>query len=203
MTQQLTGQRLKESFTATLLGLAFSFTTSAFAAQETYKIDDSHSFANWSIRHVVAKASGTFTDIKGTIAIDRDNLTNSSVKAVINVLSVNSGLAKRDEHIKKPDYLDVEKYAEMTFISSKVDAKNNNEGVITGAFTLHGVTKTISLPFKVLGFGQDPWGGSRMGIEATTTIKASDYGFAWPLKANAPVGDDIAITLLLEGIKLP
>lgn len=199
----MTQQHVKNSFTTALLGLAFSLSTSAFAAQETYKIDDSHSFANWSIRHVVAKASGTFTDIKGTIAIDRDNLTNSSVKAVINVLSVNSGLAKRDEHIKKPDYLDVEKYAEMTFVSSKIDAKNNMEGVITGEFTLHGVTKTISMPFKVLGFGQDPWGGNRMGIEATTTIKASDFGFAWPLKANAPVGDDIAVTLLLEGIKLP
>ena len=199
----MTQQHVKNSFTTALLGLAFSLSTSAFAAQETYKIDDSHSFANWSIRHVVAKASGTFTDIKGTISIDRDNLANSSVKAVINVLSVNSGLAKRDEHIKKPDYLDVEKYAEMTFVSSKIDAKNNMEGVITGEFTLHGVTKTISMPFKVLGFGQDPWGGNRMGIEATTTIKASDFGFAWPLKANAPVGDDIAVTLLLEGIKLP
>jgi len=174
----------------------------AMAEVETYKIDDNHSFANWSIRHVVAKASGTFSDIKGNISIDRVNLANSSIEAKINVLSVNSSLAKRDEHIKKPEYLDADKFSEMTFVSNKIEAKTNSEGLITGTFSMHGVTKTISFPFKVLGFGTDPWGGSRMGLEAHTSLKASDFGFKWPLKANAPVGDDIEITLLIEGIKL-
>lgn len=173
----------------------------ASAEVETYKIDDSHSFANWTIRHVVAKASGTFSDIKGNIAIDRSNLANSSIEAKINVFSVNSSLAKRDEHIKKPEYLDAGKFSEMTFVSTKVEAKTNTEGVVTGDFTMHGVTKTISFPFKVLGFGTDPWGGSRMGLEGHTSLKASDFGFTWPLKANAPVGDDIEITLLIEGVK--
>lgn len=177
------------------------FAVNASAEVETYKVDDSHSFANWTIRHVVAKASGTFSDIKGNITIDRSNLANSSIEAKINVFSVNSSLAKRDEHIKKPEYLDADKYSEMTFVSTKVEAKTNTEGVVTGAFTMHGVTKTISFPFKVLGFGTDPWGGSRMGLEAHTSLKASDFGFTWPLKANAPVGDDIEITLLIEGVK--
>jgi len=191
----------------TLMALGFAFATNVLlvgnvmAEVETYKIDDNHSFANWSIRHVVAKASGTFSDIKGNILIDRANLANSSIEAKINVLSVNSSLAKRDEHIKKPEYLDAEKFSEMTFVSTKIEAKTNTEGVVTGTFTLHGVTKTISFPFKVLGFGTDPWGGSRMGLEAHTSLKASDFGFTWPLKANAPVGDDIEITLLIEGVK--
>lgn len=175
----------------------------ALADQETYRIDDNHSFANWTIRHVASKTSGTFTDIKGKILIDRNNLANSSVEAKINLLSVNSSHAKRDEHIKKEDYLDVAKFSEMTFVSSKIEAKNNTEGVITGTFTMHGVAKQMTFPFKVLGFGTDPWGGYRTGIEAHTSLKASDFGFTWPLKPNAPVGDDIEITLLIEGVKLP
>jgi len=175
----------------------------SYAEPDAYRIDDTHSFANWTIRHVASKTSGTFGDIKGQILIDREHLSNSSVEAKINMLSVNSNHAKRDEHIKKPEYLDVDKYAEMTFVSTKVEANNNSEGVITGNLTLHGVTKELTFPFKVLGFGADPWGGYRMGIEAHTAIKASDFGFGWGVKPNAPVGDDIEIILLIEGVKLP
>jgi len=188
---------------ALVLAYSLVFSSLAFADQDAYRIDDTHSFANWTIRHVASKTAGTFSDIKGKILIDRENLANSSVEAKINLLSVSSSHAKRDEHIKKSDYLDVEKFSEVTFISSKIIANNNNEGVITGAFTMHGVTKELTFPFKVLGFGMDPWGGYRMGIEAHTSLKASDFGFAWPLKPNPPVGDDIEITLLIEGVKLP
>jgi polyisoprenoid-binding protein YceI len=173
----------------------------ALAGQETYGIDSTHSFANWSIRHVVSKTSGTFPDVKGRITIDRSNLANSSVEASINVLSVNSASTKRDEHIRKEEYLDAARYGEMRFISTSVEARNNNEGILHGKLTLHGVTREISFPFKVLGFGSDPWGGQRMGVEAHTGIKASDYGFGWGVKPNMPVGDDIEITLLIEGVK--
>lgn len=173
----------------------------AYAAPEVYNIDTAHSFANFSIRHVVAKTSGSFNDIKGLVKIDREHLENSSVDANIRVGSVSTGLAKRDDHIKKPEYLDADAFGEMRFVSTKIVAKSTTEGVMTGKFTLHGVTKELSIPFKVLGFGNDPWGGARAGFEAHTVIKASDYGFAWMAKPNAPVGDDIEVTLLIEGVK--
>lgn len=173
----------------------------AFAATETYNIDTAHSFANFSIRHVVAKTSGSFNDIKGVINIDKDNLANSSVQAKISVASISTGLAKRDDHIKKPEYLDAANFGEISFVSSKIEAKSATEGVMNGQFTMHGVTKEIAIPFKVLGFGADPWGGQRSGFEAKTTIKASDYGFGWMAKPNAPVGDDIEVVLLIEGVK--
>jgi len=191
----------RTNFKLSILGVALLFSGVASAAPEVYKIDATHSFANWSLRHVVSRASGTFNDITGNVSIDRANLANSSVDAKINVLSVNSGFAKRDEHIKEKDYLDTAKFAEMRFVSTKIEAKSNTEGVMTGTFTLHGVTKEITLPFKVLGFGLDPWGGERSGFEAHTAIKASDYGFGWAAKPNAPLGDDIEITLLIEGVK--
>jgi polyisoprenoid-binding protein YceI len=175
----------------------------ALAEQEAYKIDENHSFANWSLRHVASKTSGTFSDITGKILIDRENLANSSVDAKINMLSVNSSHAKRDKHIKEADYLDTEKFATATFVSKKIEASSKTEGVMTGIFTLHGVSKEMTFPFKVLGFGSDPWGGYRTGFEAKTSLKASDFGFGWGIKPNASVGDDIEITLLIEGVKLP
>lgn len=189
---------LKNIILASALVLSSSY---ALAEPETYNIDNNHSFANWSVRHVVSKTSGTFSDVTGKIIIDRSNLANSSVDAKINLLSVNSSLAKRDEHIKKSDYLDVEKFAEMTFVSKKIEAKSATEGVMTGVLTMHGVSKEMTFPFKVLGFGADAWGGYRSGFEAHTSLKASDFGFGWGLKPNASVGDDIEITLLIEGIK--
>ena len=191
---------LKKVGLATALLLASSL---AIAEPDAYRIDDSHSFANWTIRHVASKTSGTFSDIKGKILIDVNDLTKSSVEAKINMLSVNSSHAKRDKNIQKADFLEVEKFSEMTFVSKKIEAKSTTEGVMTGVLTMHGVAKEMTFPFKVLGFGQDPWGGNRAGFEAHTSLKASDFGFAWPLKKDAPVGDDIEITLLIEGVKLP
>ena len=190
----------KKTGLATALLLTYSL---AMAEPDAYRIDDSHSFANWTVRHVASKTSGTFSDIKGKILIDANDLTKSSVEAKINMLSVNSSHVKRDEHIKKPEYLDVEKFAEMTFVSKKIEAKSKTEGVMTGVLTMHGVSKEMTFPFKVLGFGNDPWGGYRAGFEAHTSLNASDFGFAWPLVKDAPVGDDIEITLLIEGVKLP
>lgn len=191
---------IKTTWLGALLVLACSH---AFAEQETYKIDENHSFANWSLRHVASKTSGTFSDITGNILIDRENLANSSVDAKINMLSVNSSHAKRDKHIKEADYLDTEKFTTATFVSKKIEASSKTEGVMTGIFTLHGVSKEMTFPFKVLGFGSDPWGGYRTGFEAKTSLKASDFGFKWGLKPNAAVGDDVEITLLIEGVKLP
>ena len=195
--------RMSRSFSAAILAIGLMASVSAWAEVETYKIDTAHSFANWSIRHVASKTSGTFNEVSGIIEIDRANLANSKVNAKINVLSVNSGHAKRDDHIKKDEYLDAAKFGEMTFVSTKVVATGKDEGLLTGNFTLHGVTKEITFPFKVLGFGTDPWGGYRSGFEAKTGLMASDYGFKWPLKANASVGDDIEITLLIEGVRTP
>lgn len=185
------------------MALSFiGFSGLAMADVEAYRIDNGHSFANWTIRHVASKTSGTFSDVTGKIMLDREHLEKSSVEAKINMLSINSSHAKRDDHIKKDEYLDAFKFGEMKFVSTKVTAKSNTEGVLTGKFTMHGVTKEISFPFKVLGFGLDPWGGQRTGLEAHTSIKASDYGYDWAAKVGAPVGDDIEVTLLIEGVKL-
>ncbi|MFL9710101.1 YceI family protein [Methylobacillus sp. Pita1] len=178
----------------------FAASSLAFAAAETYEIDNKHSFANFAIRHVVSKTSGTFSDITGKLVIDKDNLAKSSVDAKINVLSVNTSNEKRDEHIKKEEYLNAGKFGEIHFVSTKIEPTSASQGNVTGKLTINGVTKDVTFPFAVLGFGKDPWGGLRTGIEAKTIIRASDYGYSWG-KPGSPVGDDVEVTLLIEGVK--
>jgi len=185
-----------------LVLLLAAWIPAALAESETYNIDKEHSFANFSIRHVVSKASGTFPDVTGGIVIDRNDLSKSSVEAKINVMSINTAHAKRDEHLRdKPEYLEAAKFGQMTFVSTKVEATGKDQGMLHGKFTLHGVTREISFPFKVLGFGADPWGGERTGFEAHTTLNAAEYGFGWAAKPNGPVGSGIEVTLLIEGVK--
>ena len=171
------------------------------ADSEVYGIDKSHSFANWTIRHVVGKTSGTFSDVRGKIVLDRSDLARSTVEARIDVRSLNSSHSLHDKNVlDKPEYLDAPHFAEMRFESSAVEPIGPLEGVLLGKLTLHGVTREIALRFKLLGFGRDPWGGQRMGAEAHATLKAGDYGFGW-VKPGAPIGDEIEVTLLIEAVK--
>jgi polyisoprenoid-binding protein YceI len=138
------------------------FSNIAIADPEAYRIGNTYSFANWTIRHIASKTSDTFSDVTGKLLIDSKNLVNSLITAKINVLSVNYNHQKRDEHIKKEEYLDASRFSEMTFVSTKVTtdpsfANKTTQGNLTGNFTMHGVTKEITFPFKVLGFGSDPW----------------------------------------------
>ena len=177
---------------------------SASAEVETYMIDKVHSMANFKIRHLFSKVSGTFSDVTGTIKIDRDNLEASQVEATIYVHSVDTNHQKRDNHLRSEEFFDVEKFATMRFVSTSVEATGKNEGFIYGRLTIHGVTRSVKLSFKVLGFGPDPWGGYRSGFESGITIKRSDYGMNYGLGEGqgGAVGNEVEITLLIEGIKL-
>lgn len=180
---------------------------SAPAQVETYSIDNEHSFANWAIRHTVSKTSGTFSDVTGTVRVDRSDLANSSVDATIKVLSLNSSHRARDVHVLSAEFLDFLKYPEMRFTSTAVRATGPGAGVIHGKLTLHGVTREVQFPFKVLGFGPDTTPGgagkARIGFEGHTALKRSDYGINWGLglPGGGPLGDEIEITLLIEGVR--
>jgi len=171
---------------------------------ETYMIDKVHSMANFKIRHLFSKVSGTFSDVTGTIRLERGNLEASHVEATINVYSVDTNHEKRDNHLLSKDFFDAEKYPIMRFVSTSVEVTGENEGVMSGELTLHGVTRSVKMPFKILGFGPDPWDGYRSGFEATTVLKRSDYGIDYGLgeKGGGAVGDEVEVNILIEGIKL-
>ena len=194
-------------FTAVLIagviGLLLPLTVRAEV--ETYTIDKVHSMANFKIRHLFSKVSGTFSDLTGTIWLDRGNVEASRVDATINVYSIDTNHEKRDSQLRSKDFFYVDKYPIMRFVSTGVEVTGENEGVMSGELTMHGVTRPVKLPFEILGFGPDPWGGYRSGFEATTVLKRSDYGINYgldPKKGGSAVGDEVEVTILIEGIKL-
>jgi polyisoprenoid-binding protein YceI len=190
----------------TLVGgwIAVAVPFSVHAGVETYKFDKDHSFANWRIRHVVSYVSGTFSDVEGNIVIDPENLSATKVDASINVFSLNSTNTQRDVHLLSSEFLDALKFQKMHFVSTGTKPTGKDTGILEGQLTLHGVTRSVELPFKVLGFGADPWGGYRAGFQANTALKRSDYGVAWglDLPGGGPVGDEVQVELLMEGVKL-
>lgn len=180
-----------------MVALATAFTSTAFAAVETYVIDTAHSSVGFSIRHFVSKTSGSFGNVTGTITVDRDNLEKSSVEAVIAIGSVNTANEKRDAHLKAPDFFDAAKFATATFKSKSWNKTGDDSFDVTGDLTLRGVTKEIVLKTKLLGFGDGMNGAKLSGWESTITLKRSEFGIS---AYTGAVGEEVAITIGVEGI---
>lgn len=175
----------------------------AWAAPETYKIDDSHSFANWSIRHIVGKTTGSFTGISGKLMLDPANPNSGSADVSINVYSLDSGHRERDIHLLTADFLDANRYPTMRFVSSGFKSTGKDAGVMSGQLTLHGATRYVEIPYKILGFAADPWGNQRAAFEGKFSINRSDYGITkYVGDGGGTVGNEVEITLLVEGLKL-
>ena len=175
----------------------------AWAAPETYKIDDQHSFANWSIRHIVGKTTGTFTGITGKLMLDPANPNTGNADVTISMYSLDSGHRERDTHLLTAEYLDANKYPNMRFVSSSFKSTGKDAGVMTGQLTLHGSTRTVEIPYRVLGFATDPWGNQRAAFEGKFNLNRSDYGITKHVDGGTGlIGNEVEITLLVEGLKL-
>lgn len=168
-------------------------------AAETFAPDPVHSSALFKVRHFgVAYVRGVFTDISGAIVMDKKKPGASSVQISIGTASVDTNMKPRDEDLKSDHFLDVAKYPKMSFKSRKVARVKKDQYKVTGDFTLHGVTKTITVPVTLLGEGKDPRGNIRIGFESNFTIKRSDYGMKFMVPA---VGDKVEISLVIEAVK--
>lgn len=188
---------MKRFVLSSLAALSFSLAAQA----DTFSIDNTHSFANWEIRHVVARTTGTFHDIKGKVVLDMGNIANSAVEATVSLYSLNSSHQRRDLHLLAEEFLNARDYPEMKFVSTAVSPISAERGLMQGQLSLHGVTRPVTLEYQILGIGPDPWGGMRAGFKAQTRINRSDFGIT-KYANNGPVGNEVDITLLIEGIKL-
>lgn len=175
------------------------------ALAETYEIDPVHSSVGFTIRHLVSRSTGTFTDFSGSITYDPKQPAKSSFECVIQAASINTGNERRDGHLKGADFFDVENFAEITFKSTAVKSAGENELSVTGDFTLHGVTKSVTLPVTVLGVGTHPRHGRGVaGLAAEFTIMRSDYGVDNWTDVAGVLGNEVKISLLIEaGVKAP
>ena len=188
---------MKKLLISTLFSITALTTFSAQAA--TYDIDNegAHASVNFKIQHLgYSWLTGRFNDFDGSFEYDAAAPEASAIEVVIETDSLDSNHAERDKHLKSADFLDVKKYPTATFKSTGFKATGEGMGEITGDFTLHGVTKSITFPVKRIGEGDDPWGGYRAGFMGSTTLKLKDYGIDYNL---GPASTEVEITLHVEG----
>lgn len=184
---------------ALLLGLATPLQAAVYTA------DTSHSTVGFSVRHLmITNVRGEFTDFTATVNWDPANLDAFSVEAVIKAASINTQNQRRDDHLRNPDFFDVEKFPELRFVSKKV-ARDGAGLKVTGDLTMHGVTREVVLsvegPTPPI---TDPWGNERIGVSATTKINRTDYGLTWNRALEAggvTVGEEVTINLDLSLVK--
>lgn len=171
----------------------------AGAAGSTYTIDLSHSAFLFRVKHLdIAYTHGRFNEFSGTFQVDEKNPAESSVEISVKVASVDTNDEKRDDHLRSPDFFNVNQFPTMTYKSTAVKKLEGAMWEVTGNLTLHGVTKPVTMKLEKTGEGGDPWGNHRIGFEGTTSIKRSDFGMTNMMKA---VGDEIRITVAVEGIR--
>lgn len=169
-----------------------------------FQIDTTHSSIEFSIRHlVIAKVRGRFAAFTGTVELESD-LTRSKVSVEIEAASISTNEDKRDAHLRSADFFDVATYPLITFASSKVEG-DASELRITGALTLHGVTRDVVLTAESLGATKDPWGNDRIAFSAKTSIDRKEFGLRWNQVLEAGgvmVGDKVEIGLDVQAIKV-
>lgn len=191
-------------FVPVLALLATALAATVTTAADTYTMDRSHSNVGFRIRHLVSNVTGRFTDFSGTIQLDAADPAKSSVAFTIKATSIDTAEPKRDAHLKSPDFFDVEKFPELTFTSTKIAKGAGSAYQVTGNFTMHGVTKEITIPVEFLGTSKDPWGNERAGFSASFVLNRKDYGVEWNKVLDAGgtlVGNDVTASIDLEAIK--
>jgi polyisoprenoid-binding protein YceI len=180
--------------------VAVTMAVSAAAQAGNWKIDPNHSAAQFSVRHLgVSTVRGAFMKVSGSASYDPADPSKNSVDVTIDASSVDTRVQMRDNDLRSPNFLDVQKYPTITFKSKQAKSAGAGKLEILGDLTIHGVTKEVTLdvdgpsaPIK------DPWGNQRIGASASTTINRKDFGVNG---ASGAVGDEITITIDTELIQ--
>lgn len=189
----------KHSLPALAFAAALSLPTLAPAADYAIDIEGAHAFIQFRIQHLgYSWLYGRFNEFDGKFSYDAKNPTANKVEVTINTASIDSNHAERDKHLRSDDFLDVGKFPQARFVSSKFEDKGNGKAVLTGDLTLHGVTKPVVIDVEHIGEGDDPWGGYRAGFYGTTTLKLADFGITRDL---GPASQEVELMLSVEGIR--
>jgi polyisoprenoid-binding protein YceI len=177
---------------------------SATFATDKYELDPVHTRIGFTARHLmINNVSGRFTDFTGNILYDEQDVTKSSVAVKIQTASVSTENKMRDDDLRSANFFDIAKYPEITFQSSRIE-KQGDGYTCVGTLTMHGVSKEITIPFTILGKVKDPWGNTRVGLEAELKVDRRDWGLTYSKTLDSGglvVGNDIKIDLNVEAVK--
>jgi polyisoprenoid-binding protein YceI len=190
---------MNRKFLSGLCGLLMLAGAAQLARADDYKSDPVHSAVVFSIHHFNAGyVFGTFIGPTGTVSYDASDATKSSFDLTVNVDSLDTRQQNRDNDLKGPDFFDVKQFPTMTFKSTSVKKTSDTQLEVTGDLTLHGQTKSVTIPMDLTGIAKTPQGDTRIGFETQFSINRSDYGMGYEAPA---IGDEVRIIVAVEGIK--
>lgn len=171
----------------------------------TYQIDPAHSEVGFVVRHMgFSKVRGRFERFEGTIKGDPSEIESLDTHVEIDAKSITTDEQKRDEHLRSNDFLDIENNPKIVFQSRRVKDVDGRNFTVEGDLSIRGVTKRVDLKGTFLGEGKDPWGGTRVGFEATTTVNRKDFGVNWNAALETGgflVGDNVEIHLDVQAVR--
>ena len=179
-------------------------TTTVSVPTCTWSVDATHSSVEFRVKHLgISTARGAFREFEGTLEIG-DDITSAKASGKIKAASIDTNEPARDDHLRSPDFFDVENYPDITFESTEITPLDEDTFGVTGDLTMHGVTKPITLTVETTGTEQDPWGNERVGLEGLDKLDRSE----WEMRFNQALGsgnmmvsDKVTINLDISAVK--
>ena len=186
--------------------LSAALTLSSLSFATTWEIDTAHAAANFSVKHLtISTVNGTLGDVTGKVEVDDKDVTKSKIEASIDVKGINTKQSKRDDHLRSPDFFDVEKFPAVIFKSTKIEKGEGSKLKITGDLTMHGVTKPVVLDGELTAEVANPFSAAKTrGFSGSTTINRKDFGLTWNKALESGgviVGEEVKVAIEAEVVK--
>jgi polyisoprenoid-binding protein YceI len=182
-----------------------STTQRVAAGVTTWQIDPVHTHIEFAVKHMmISTVKGRFTDLSGTITLDEGSPAGSSVSATIPAATIDTRQDQRDAHLRSADFLDADRFPEITFQSTRVEPQGEGRARVTGALTIRGVMREIVLDVTEEGRARDAQGTEHIGFSATTRIDRRDFGLTWNQAVETGgvlVGNEVRISIEVEAVK--
>lgn len=176
--------------------------------QTTWQLDPAHTTVQFAVKHMMfTTVKGRFKKVSGTIVADEQNANNSRVEAEMDASSIDTSVDDRDNHLRSPDFLDVEKQPKITFRSKRVQGAFNKEGdrfQVIGDLSIRGKSIEVTLDTTFEGVGKDPWGSQRAGFQASAEIDRRQWGLTWNQALETGgilVGNTVKISIDAQAVK--
>ncbi len=168
----------------------------------TWQIDPAHTSVGFGVKHLmISTVKGRFADVEGGVTLEGDDATTAQIDVTIAAASIDTGVEKRDEHLRSADFLDIERFPSLRFRSTKVERTGEDELRVRGDLTIRDVTREVVLDVEERGTAKDPWGGERAGFSGTVEVDRKDFGLTWNQTLETGgflVGDTVKISIDAE-----
>lgn len=183
---------LKKWILAALVAIPLSL-----SAQD-YTVDPAHTAVGFSVKHLmISTVRGNFGAFEGSFALDPKTGVPSKISGAIDVVSIDTGIQKRDDHLRSPDFFDAAKHPKMTF-----EMTGFKNGKVTGDLTIRGVKKSVELEYEFGGTTVDPWGKPKAAFALSGQINRNDFGIVWNKAletGGVVVSDTVKMLVEVEG----